>query len=175
MSTHQPSLFRLMTADIYRKEEMSYSSFNGQCLPAPVDLKRCQSFAGIMFTHFHEQEPGFGNQRLSMTECDAPPLILTRRSSHRKHLANRKRLSSKRFISLDKIDISQLPANTLQATTGRIYRRNSINAGSTHTGNARCGPALQIQRSCFGSAPITILLPHRLWILPAVTRTETIK
>lgn len=73
-----------------------------------------------------------------VTECDRTTINIDPTLIPFKHLANRKRLCSKRFISLDKIDISQLPANTPRqrrvAYTGAI----PINAGSTPTlANAR--------------------------------------
>lgn len=73
-----------------------------------------------------------------MTECDRATIDIDPTLIPLKHLANRKRLCSKRFISLDKIDISQLPAYTpvqrRVAYTGAI----PINAGSTPTlANAR--------------------------------------
>lgn len=106
----------------------------------PADTKRCQSFAGITFHHFMNQRnrDSATGSAYRVTECDRATIDIDPTLIPLKHLANRKRLCSKRFISLDKIDFSQLPAYTpvqrRVAYTGAI----PINAGSTPTlANAR--------------------------------------
>ncbi len=99
---------------------------------------------GHYVSPFHEQEKpdSATGSAYRVTECDRTTINIDPTLIPFKHLANRKRLCSKRFISLDKIDISQLPANTLRATAGRIHRRNSHQC-RIHTNAGKCADAGQ--------------------------------
>ncbi len=148
----------------------SYSSRSMvNATPGPADTKRCQSFAGITFHHFmnkRNRDSATGSA-YRMTECDRTTIDIDPTLIPFKHLANRKRLCSKRFISLDKIDISQLPANTLGqrrvAYTGAIPSMPDPHQRWQMRG---CGPARVNSTLVLWLRSSSLLqLPHRLWMM----------
>ncbi|MNI87674.1 hypothetical protein D3C73_1448920 [compost metagenome] len=76
-----------------------------------------------------------------MTERNGPTVHIHPAFIPLQHFADRKRLRGKRFVGFDKINIRQLPANSFQATSRRVHRRNAhqrrINPDAGKGTNAR--------------------------------------
>lgn len=102
-----------------------------------------------------------------VTECDRTTINIDPTLIPFKHLANRKRLCSKRFISLDKIDISQLPANTpVQRRVAYTAQFPSMPDPHQRWQMRGCGPARVNSTLVLWLRSSSLLqLPHRLWMM----------